>query len=112
MAAVPALKKGPVVVASLYKKPKPVLVSAMISPVMFGQTSRGMPSFRKDGAVKGGRGLFTMPELLAVTLELKTQQEPTAVSTLLAPTGFMETLRPFNLPRSVSFLASSFDAGE
>lgn len=41
MAAVPALKKGPVVVASLYKKPKPVLVSAMISPLMFGrQTSR------------------------------------------------------------------------
>lgn len=37
MFAVPSLKNGPVVVASLYKKPKPVLVSAMISPLMFGR---------------------------------------------------------------------------
>ena len=41
MFAVPALKNGPVVVASPYKTPKPVLVSAITSPLMFGQTSVG-----------------------------------------------------------------------
>ena len=53
MFAVPALKNGPVVVASSYKTPKPVLVSAITSPVMFGPNISGINAVQYTPSCNG-----------------------------------------------------------